>query len=215
MVTLEIFWDPICPWCWIGKAHLDRALEGAPDHPFALSWRPFRLNPDMPPEGADRAAYLEAKFGGRAAAAKVYARVEAAAAEAGLPMDFARIRRTPDTTEAHRLMHWAGIEGRQTPVAAQLFRRYFQEGQDISDPAVLVEAAAAAGMDRALTAALLAGTEDRDAVREMDAAARGRGVSAVPTFLIGGRWVLQGAQPPEVWARLIAELAAAEAAKDV
>ena len=211
MITLDIFSDPICPWCWIGKTKLDRALEATPDHPFAIRWRPFRLNPDMPREGADRAEYLEAKFGGRERAAAIYARVEAAAAEAGLTMDFARIERTPDTTDAHRLIHWAGLEGLQSRVAAALFRAYFQEGRDISDPAVLADAAEAGGMKREVAEELLSTDEDREAVVAMDEAAREMGVTAVPTFLIGGRYVVQGAQDTEMWTRLIGELKRAEA----
>ena len=129
MVKLDILSDPICPWCYIGKTNLDRALERAleraGDHPFEIEWHPFQLNPDMPAEGADRRSYLEAKFGGKAQAAQAYARVTDVAAAAGLVFNFEAIERTPNTLNAHRLILWAGIEGRQSRVVSELFRAYF------------------------------------------------------------------------------------------
>ena len=211
MVPLDILSDPICPWCYIGHAHLSRALERAQANPFAVAWHPFMLNPDMPPEGMDRAAYLEAKFGGRERAAQVYGRIEEAARAAGLDVDLAAIRRTPSTLDAHRVIHWAGIEGRQTPVVQRLFAAYFREGRDIGHRATLAEIAGDAGLDRATIARLLEGDADEAEIRARDAHARGRGVGGVPTFVVAQRHVLTGAQPPELWAQVIDELAAAEA----
>lgn len=208
MVTLDIFSDPVCPWCYIGKAHLDRALSQRPDHPFVIAWHPFQLNPDMPREGRDRAAYLEEKFGGRDKAIAIYARVEQAAAEAGVEIDFAAMKRMPNTLDAHRLIHWAGIEGRQTAVKSALMRAFFREGRDIGDPATLTAIAAAAGMDEAVTARLLASDADRDDILARDLDARRKGVNAVPTFLVARQYVVQGAQPPEVWTKVIDELLA-------
>lgn len=211
MVPLDILSDPICPWCYIGHAQLARALEAAPSHPFAVAWHPFMLNPDMPPEGMDRRAYLEAKFGGKERAAAVYARVDAAAREAGLDLDLGAIERTPSTLDAHRLIHWAGLEGRQTPLAARLFSAYFREGRDLGDRSVLAEIAGAAGLDAAMVERLLASDADVDEIRARDAYARERGVSGVPTFVVAQRHVVTGAQPPALWAEVVAELAAAEA----
>lgn len=205
-VRLEIWSDPICPWCYIGKALLDRALEAAPDHPFAIEWRPFQLNPDMPPEGMDRRAYLEAKFGGQQGAVEAYMPVAQAAEAAGLDIDLASIARTPNTLQAHRLIRWAGLEGRQTPVVAAIFRGYFREGRDIGDIATLVGIGSDAGMDGALLARLFASDADRAAVAEEDAAARARGIRAVPTFIIGDTYAVPGAQPVHLWAQVIAEL---------
>lgn len=205
MIRLDIFSDPVCPWCHIGKANLDRALEARGDHPFAIEWHPFQLNPDMPPGGMDRAEYLAAKFGGPERVRQIEARVEEAARAAGTVIDFARVTRIPNTGDAHRLIHWAGIEGRQTPVVGALFRAYWREGRDIGDHATLADIAGAAGMDRAATLRLLAGEADRDAIAARDAHARGRGVSAVPTFIIADRYVVSGAQPPALWAQVMDE----------
>jgi predicted DsbA family dithiol-disulfide isomerase len=207
MVTLDILSDPVCPWCWIGWTNLARAMEARPGHALVLAWHPFQLNPDMPADGMDRAAYLEAKFGGRDRAVAVYARVEQAAQAAGLEIAWDRIRRIPNTLDAHRLIHWAGIEGRQTPVAAALFRAYWREGQDIGDPAVLVGVAGQAGMDAAMVAALLAGDADRDEVARRDAHARARGVTGVPTFVVAGAHAVVGAQPADLWRSVIDEIA--------
>jgi len=209
MTRLDIISDPVCPWCYIGAAHLGRALAARAPHPFAICWRPYFLNPEMPEEGMDRQSYLEAKFGGKDNAAEVYARIEAAAADAGLAVDFSRVARTPNTTDAHRVIRWAAAEDAQTRVAMELFRRYFETGADLADPDVLADAAAAAGLDRAAIARLLAGGTDRDAVRAEAAAAAEMGVTGVPTFILGGRYAVVGAQPPEVWTRVIDELAAA------
>jgi predicted DsbA family dithiol-disulfide isomerase len=206
MLTLDILSDPICPWCLIGLTRLTRALERRPDHGFAPSWHPFMLNPDMPPEGMDRRAYLEAKFGGREGAMRAYAPVVEALEEEGLGVDLAAIARTPSTLDAHRLIHWAGLEGRQTPVARALFDAYFREARDIGDAAELRRIGEANGMDGAMIARLLDGPADREEIRARDAHARARGVTGVPTFVIGGQTVVVGAQPAATWEAIIDEL---------
>lgn len=208
MIQLDVFSDPICPWCWIGKSNLDRALQSRPDHPFLVEWHPFQLNPDMPREGMDRREYLEAKFGGKDRAVQVYARVAEAARAAGLEIDFERMERTPNTLDAHRLIHWAGLEGRQHAMVGRLFRAYFREGADIGDANTLARLAAEAGLDGAMVARLLATDADRDDLAARDAHARSRGVNAVPTFLIDNRYVVQGAQPVEAWQGIIDDIAA-------
>ncbi len=214
MVQLDIISDPICPWCYIGKAQLDRALaeSGAETgtNPFDIGWRIFQLNPDMPPEGMDRRSYVETKFGGPERARTVYARIEAAAAEAGIEMRFDRIRKTPNTMDAHRLIRWSKTTGNQSALVDGLFRRYFAEGADISDREVLLDIAEKVGMDRAIVNQLFSGEADLDLLREEEASARRMGVNGVPCFIVGGRYVLQGAQPAETWAQMIRELAAAQ-----
>lgn len=208
MIKLDIISDPICPWCYIGKANLDRALTAHPDHPFDIEWHPFQLNPDMPPEGMDRRTYLETKFGGKERAIEVYSRIEEAAIAAGLNINFEGIKRTPNTLNAHRLIHWAGLEGRQTAAVSRLFKAYFEDGADIGDPTVLADIAEGIEMDRALAERLLATDSDLEDMRARDAHARDRGVTGVPTFVIANQHVAPGAQPPELWANVIADLAA-------
>lgn len=208
MIKLDILSDPICPWCYIGKANLDRALMANPDHPFEIEWHPFQLNPDMPLEGMDRRSYLETKFGGKDQANEVYGRIEDAATEAGLKVNFAAIQRTPNTINAHRLIHWAGLEGRQTAVVSRMFKAYFEDGQDIGDETVLLDIAEGVEMDRAMTERLLAGDNDIEDIRARDAHARERGVTGVPTFVIANQHVAPGAQPTDLWLRVIADLAA-------
>ena len=206
MIKLDILSDPICPWCYIGKAYLDRALEKAGDHPFLIEWHPFQLNPEMPVGGMERRAYLEAKFGGKDGAVRAYAPVVEHAEKAGLSINFEGIGRTPNTLDAHRLIHWAGIEQRQTPVVAALFKAYFVDGRDIGDKATLAEIAGECGLDAAMTATLLAGEADADDIRARDGHARERGVTGVPTFILANQHVLTGAQPPELWGKVIEDV---------
>ena len=206
MIHLDIFSDPICPWCYIGKANLDRALEARADHPFEIEWHPFQLNPDMVPEGVDRRSYLEAKFGGKDRAVQIYARVEEAARSAGLEIDFAKIPRVPNTRNAHRLIHWAGQEGQQSRAVSALFRAYWREGRDIGDIATLADIAGEVGLDRAVTLRLLHSDADTDTVRARIAHSRERGVNSVPTFILANQHALQGAQPTESWLKVIDEL---------
>jgi predicted DsbA family dithiol-disulfide isomerase len=210
MITLDILSDPICPWCYIGKAHLDRALEARPDHPFLITWAPFQLNPAMPRGGVDRRTYLEQKFGGKATAVQAYAPVVEAAAAAGVTLNLEAITRTPNTLDAHRLILWAGLEGRQSAVVSALFRAYFSEGRDIGDAAVLATLAGAAGMNKALVTRLLATDADEVDIMTRDRHAREKGVTGVPCFIVANSYALSGAQPPQVWDEVLAELAAGQ-----
>jgi len=206
MVKLDILSDPICPWCFIGKTHLERALEARPEHPFTIEWHPFQLNPKMPPEGMDRREYLEKKFGGKQEAVEVYSRIAEAAENAGVEMNLEAIQRTPNTMNAHRLIHWAGIEGRQSAVVSALFRAYFREGRDIGDTDVLAEIGQLAGLDPEVTRRLLESDADRADIRARDIHSRKMGVSSVPTFIIANQHAVSGAQPPQFWAQVIDEM---------
>lgn len=205
MIRLDIFSDPVCPWCLIGKAHLDAAIAASGRQPFAITWHPFQLNPDMPPEGADLRAYLGAKYGDARVDA-MQARVEGFAAEAGIDLDTDVPKRALNTADAHRLIHWAGTLGLQDAVVDALFRAYWFEGQDISDHLTLAGIAGSAGMDRAAVLRLLGTDADRDTVAAREAHARGRGISAVPTFIVSDRHVVSGAQPRALWTQVIDEL---------
>ena len=205
-VKLDIMSDPICPWCYIGKTLLERALEAEGDHPFVIEWHPFQLNPDMPVEGMDRRAYLERKFGGKDQAVKVYSEIAQHAEKAGLDLDFGAIKRTPNTLNAHRLIHWAGIEQKQNAAVNALFTAYFKEGRDIGDSEVLADIADGIGMDASVVLRLLASDADLEDIRKRDAHAREMGVNSVPTFIVGGRHAVPGAQPAELWRKVIAEI---------
>jgi len=212
MVKLDIISDPICPWCYIGKANLDKALAEVPDHPFVIEWHPFQLNPDMPAGGMDRRDYLETKFGGKERAARAYAPVVDHAEKAGLTINLDKMQVTPNTVNAHRLIHWAGIEQRQTLVVDLLFKAYFVEGRDIGDAEVLADIADTAEMDAAVVSKLLASDNDAEDIRKRDAHSREMGVQSVPTFIVANQHAVPGAQPPEVWANVIKDIQAQLAA---
>jgi len=206
VVKLDILSDPICPWCYIGKTHLDKALAEAGDHPFVIEWHPFQLNPDMPREGMDRRAYLEGKFGGKEGAVRAYAPVVEHAEKAGLTINLEAMQRTPNTLDAHRLIHWAGIEGKQNDVVDALFQAYFVDAKDISDHEVLADIAAACGMERDVTLRLLQGETEVSEIRDRDAHSRKMGVSSVPTYIVANQHAVPGAQPPELWKQVIADI---------
>ena len=209
MIRLDIFSDPVCPWCYVGKANLDRALATHPDHPFAIQWHPFQLNPDMPPEGVAKRAYLESKFGGKARVDAIHERLREVARSAGVDMDPDKPQRMPNTLDAHRLIHWAGIEAVQSPVVTALMRAYWVEGRDIGDSETLAAIAGETGMDRDATLRLLRSDADADDILARDQDARQKGVTAVPTFLVAQQYVVSGAQPTETWDQVIAELTGA------
>lgn len=205
-ISLDILSDPICPWCYIGKANLDAALAAIPDHPFVIQWHPFQLNPDMPAAGMGRRDYLEAKFGGKDAAARAYAPVVERAEAAGLTLNLEAMTRTPNTLDAHRLIHWAGIEHRQLPAVDALFKAYFVDGRDIGDHETLADIADSIGMDASVVLRLLASDADRADIIKRDRDSREMGVNSVPTFIVAGKHAVPGAQPPELWQKVIGEL---------
>ncbi|MGH1369186.1 MAG: DsbA family oxidoreductase [Maritimibacter sp.] len=206
MIKLVIFSDPICPWCYIGKARLDRALEQRPNHPFEVEWHPFMLNPNMPEGGMDRRAYLEAKFGGQDGAVRAYLPVTTEAEATGLTLNLDAIKTTPSTLNAHRLIHWAQLEHRQTAMVSTLFKAYFVDGLDIGKSEVLAQLAAQCGMDRDLILRLLESEADSEDIRARDDDARQKGVNSVPTFVIANQHVVPGAQPTDLWLNVIDEL---------
>lgn len=205
-IRLDIFSDIVCPWCYIGKALLDRALEARPNHPFVIAWHPFQLNPDMPAAGVGHVDYLAARFGGREQAIQMMLQVAARAREAGAEMVMEKVTHLPNTLNAHRLIHWAGQMGRQTPMVARLFRAHWREGEDVGNPDTLARLAGDAGLDAAAVVRLLASDADRDDILARDQDARHKGVQAVPSFLIGQQYLVSGAQPVTLWHDVIDEL---------
>lgn len=209
-LTCHIFSDVICPWCLIGWTNLNAALDSLDGSiELDVTWLPFQLNPEMPAEGMDRQAYLSAKFGGEDSAKQVYSRVEQAAQGAGIPVDFGKIQRTPSTMAAHRLILFADKQGLGTPLKESLFRRYFQEGQDVGATDVLIEAAKESGLDETDARAYLDSEEGAQEVRGWQAEAQRLGISGVPFFIIEQKHGLSGAQPPETFARALTEISAA------
>lgn len=206
MIKLDIVSDPICPWCYIGKTYLEQAIEVEGHNPFEIEWHPFQLNPDMPVGGMDRRVYLEGKFRGKEAAVKAYMPVVEHAKNAGLEINFEAIKRTPNTLRAHRLIHWASIEGLQTPVVDGLFAAYFVEGRDIESAETLGDIADSAGMDASVVQKLLQSDVDLDHIQQKEAAFREMGISSVPTFIVGGQHAVPGAQPAKLWQNVIKEI---------
>ncbi|MFO1140160.1 MAG: DsbA family oxidoreductase [Paracoccus sp. (in: a-proteobacteria)] len=212
-VRLDIFADPVCPWCLIGKAELDRALESRPGHPFAIHWQPFRLDPQMPPAGMPYTAYMKMKFGNEAGIIEVMRPVMAASERLGLWINPSLIERVPNTLNAHRLLYWAGLEGVQTPVMSALMRAYWREGKNISNPDVLAEIGAASGMKAEMIRRLLATDADRDEVQRRELHARERGINSAPTFIVADSHAVTGAQPASLWQSVIDELAGQSAGR--
>ena len=196
---LDIVSDAICPWCYIGKRQLERALpilaqEGLR---FSVHWNPFQLNPEMPREGVDRRAYRMAKFGSWERSQELDARVAEAASAVGLTFHLDRLERTPNTVDAHRLVWLAGEAGVQDAVMEAVFRAYFTEGGDLGDRQLLADCAAAAGMQRDAVLGFLAGEELELEVRDADRVAREAGVNGVPSFFLDGYGLFSGALPAE------------------
>ncbi len=198
MIVIDVVSDTVCPWCYIGKRRLERAMTARPNYAFRIDWRPFQLNPDLPADGMDRARYLALKFGGRDRAGQIYDRVRDAGSGEAIPFDFEAIRSQPNTFDSHRLIRWAGELDVQDVLVEDLFQRYFLKGENIGEPAVLLEAADAAGMDRELVAGRLSGGADGDRVRQEEQTARRIGVTGVPCFIVAGKYAVSGAQEPAV-----------------
>ncbi|MFC3282329.1 DsbA family oxidoreductase [Litchfieldella rifensis] len=207
-VDVTIISDAICPWCYIGKRHLDLAVASLGDDvTVSIDWQPFELNPGMPPGGMSRRDYRTAKFGSWERSRELDAQVEAAARQAGIEIHHDRIMRTPNTFNAHRLIWLAGQHQVQQSVVNELFRRYFVAGEDIGDTRVLADAAHVGGLRDVDLQAFLASPQGRAEVHGALDNARRLGISGVPMFIIAGRIDLSGAQPPDALRQAILEAA--------
>ena len=195
ILHLDVISDVICPWCFIGKRHLDAALAQLSDLRINLMWRPYQLDPRTPPEGYDRETQMKRKFGPDGGK-QIYQNILAASQGTGINFAFDKISRTPNTLNAHRLIRWAASTGQQHDIAEALFVAYFEQGRDIGDVSCLLEIAEAHQMDTARLATLFASDTDVDSTRNDDAAARDLGIAGVPAFLAGGKFILSGAQDP-------------------
>jgi len=196
-MRIDVVSDVICPWCFIGKRRLAQALDHRSEVDAEILWHPFQLNPDMPPEGMARERYIAAKFGGGQHADRIYRNVTEVGAAVGIPFHFERIKVTPNTRDAHRLIRHAGDVGSAEPVVEALFKAYFVEGRNIGDRATLAAIAAEAGLDRRAAARLLDGNGGAEEVLTDDMSARRIGINAVPCFIFERKYVVSGAQEPE------------------
>lgn len=205
-LAVDVISDVVCPWCFIGKRRLEKAVAVA-GVPIAIRWRPFQLDATIPPEGKDRRAYLEAKFGSAERVREMQKRIAAPGVEEGIDFAFDRIKVSPNTLDAHRLIRWAAGPKLQDAIVEGLFRAYFLDGRNIGDREVLADIAAAAGMARETIATRLASDEDRAEVQADIQSAQRMGVTGVPTFIVANRYGLVGAQPVEELARAFAQVA--------
>jgi predicted DsbA family dithiol-disulfide isomerase len=214
-MKIDIISDAVCPWCFVGKRRLEAALLQRPGLDAEVSWHAFQLNPDMPREGRDRTDYLREKFGTDGYPDRIVGALREAGMSVGIEFRFDRMNRIPNTLDAHRVIHWAGIAGRQDQAVNSLFRRYFLDGEDLSDPETLVAAADEAGLDAVEIRAKLAGDSDRELVAAADQYVRSLGISGVPTFIFERKYALSGAQDPSVFLQVFDQVAADATAADV
>jgi predicted DsbA family dithiol-disulfide isomerase len=212
-VRIDIVADVTCPWCYIGKRRLDRALAMRPDIAAKRVWRPFQLNPELPRDGLPRELYLQIKFGLGRNAVRVHANIAAAGREEGIDFAFDEIHRTPNTINAHRLIALAGRDGGEDEMVEALFRGYFVEALDIGDIEVLAMIAAGCGLSRVATRRYLAGDDGTMEVLAEEYRARRIGIHAVPCFVIDNGYAVSGAQEPEMFLPLF-DLAAVLAQPD-
>jgi predicted DsbA family dithiol-disulfide isomerase len=210
-ITIEIISDVVCPWCYVGQRRLGLALEEVKDTLSAdITWKPYQLEPNAPPEGFDTFEYLARKIGGADAVKRSHEMLNNLGAEIGLPFALDKAKRFPNTLDAHRLIHWAGVIGTeiQDKISRALFKANFVDGLDVGDRAVLTQIAVDAGMDRRTIETRLADGTDLDVIKaEIDRAQR-MGISGVPCFIFEGKYMVSGAQPVEVFANALKQIAA-------
>lgn len=213
-LTIDLVSDVVCPWCYLGKARLELAIAEVLDRvQIDINWRPYRLNPEYPPEGVDQKAALAEKLGGHEAVQRAHETLTKLGQEVGIAFDFAAIKVGPNTLDAHRLIHWAMTESReaQDRVVTALFKANFELGRNVGDPDVLLDIAEEAGLDRAVIGTLLSSDADKDLVLGEIEAAQKMGVNGVPFFIIDQQYAVSGAQTPDVLANAFVEIAQAKA----
>ena len=198
-MQIDVISDTVCPWCFIGKRRLMRAMEQRPNIPFDVRWRPYRLDPTVPKGGMNRQAYMRAKFGDDPMKiVEMHKLIAAEGAKDGIEFDFAAITRRPDTLDSHRLVRWAEAAGVQDEVVERLFIAYFENGEDIGDIRILADIADLCGMDGVDVARMLETDTDIAMVEREDQIAHEMGVTGVPAMIFGNRLAVSGAREPEV-----------------
>jgi predicted DsbA family dithiol-disulfide isomerase len=197
ILAIDVISDVICPWCYVGKRRLEKAVAAlAGSHEVRVRWLPFQLNPTMPHEGISRREYRTRKFGSWERSQELDARLVAVGETEGIHFAFERIERTPNTLDAHRLIWLAGKDGVQDAVVEALFRAYFTEGKDIGNRQTLIDMVAVAGLNRARAEGVLIGGDGLEAIKEAEGLSRRHRVDGVPFFIINGNITLSGAQQP-------------------
>jgi predicted DsbA family dithiol-disulfide isomerase len=209
VLHVDVISDVICPWCFIGKRRLEKA-GAAFGGPVKVRWLPFQLNPTMPTEGISRREYRTKKFGSWERSQELDARLVAVGQSEGIPFAFERIERTPNTLDAHRLIGLAEKEGIQDAAVEALFRAYFTEGRDISNPRTLLDVVAEAGLNRGKAEVMLNGEDGLEAIQEADQLSRRFRVEGVPFFIVNGTLTLSGAQPPDAFLEAFRQAAESE-----
>ncbi len=192
-LAIDVVSDVVCPWCYLGEKRLEAAVAEE-SLPVAVRWRPYQLDPTIPEGGLDRGEYMARKFGRDGRLETIHDNLVRLGAEVGLPFAFDRIRRAPNTLDAHRLVRWSVSTGAQAKVVDRLFRAYFVEGRDVGDRAELLAVAADCGLDAGIVERLFAEGADIDSVRKEIAEAQAIGISGVPFFIFAGRLAVPGAQ---------------------
>lgn len=213
-LTVDVVSDVVCPWCYLGGKRLEKAIGAVGGEiAVAMTFRPYQLNPDLPAAGVDHKKYLAEKLGGAEAVERAHAHLTGLGRDDGIAFDFPAVKLSPNTLDAHRLLRWAMIEGAalQRQVALALFKAYFEEGRDVGDRAVLLDVAEGCGMDRTVVATLFSAGADIDSVREEIGLAREMGVTGVPCFIVDNKYAIMGAQPADVLANALREIAALKA----
>ncbi len=210
--TVDVISDVVCPWCYLGKRRLERAIGLLPQLEFAVRWHPFRLDPTIPPGGIDRRDYLTGKFGSLDAIAATHANLTALGNREGIVFRFGAITRAPNTVDAHRLIRWASVIGLGEVMVERLFRAYFTEGIDVGDRSALVGLAAELGLTGDIAARLASEEDSSEVIAEVEEAYR-IGVSGVPCFIIDRRYAVVGAHPPETLVEAISQAVAAREAE--
>ncbi|HMF23587.1 MAG TPA: DsbA family oxidoreductase [Pseudolabrys sp.] len=206
-VRIDVVSDVVCPWCFIGKRRLEKAIAIHPDIPVEVHWRPYFLNDWIPREGISREQYLTTKFGSAERYKGIAQRVSAAAAAEGLTYAMDKISRQPNTLDAHRLIRWAEGKGKAAAMKQRLMDLYFTDGADLTDCAVLVQAASDVGLDAEDIRQKLASEQDVTEVEREALSAKEAGIEGVPCFIFGGKFAVSGAQAPEYLAEAIARVA--------
>ena len=209
----DIIFDTVCPWCYIGKRRLEMALSMRPQIRVKPNWRPFFLNPEMPPEGIHRTAYLVKKFGSESRTNRIYGTIGEAGQSVEIDFAFERIGKTPNSVDSHRLVRFAHERGLADEVVEALFVEFFINGRDIGDLRVLTEIGAANGLDAQEVEAYLNTDADVGAIHDENVRAHRLGINGVPSFAFNEKFAISGAQEPQVLARMLdAALATEDAA---